>query len=266
MQYGAMNFPVMPVLQEIETLAGLGFDYLELAMDPPMAHHRRLSAMRSNIVDALGVSGIGLVCHLPTFVYTADLTESLRRASQEEMRKSLDVAALLGAQKVVLHPSTATGMGIFVLDQVKAYAFEFMEKMVDAANKLNLTICVENMFPRNRIGVTPKDFEALFDRFPGLKLTLDTGHAHIGDRRGRRLKAFVDRLGRRIGHVHISDNRGRLDDHLAVGQGSVKFKDLVRRLKAVGYDDTITLEVFHEDRRMLVRSRKRIQAMFARNR
>jgi hypothetical protein len=40
MRFGAMNFPVVPVLDEIETFARLGFDYLELAMDPPMAHHR----------------------------------------------------------------------------------------------------------------------------------------------------------------------------------------------------------------------------------
>ena len=49
MQFGAMNFPVTPVLDEIETFARLGFDYLELAMDPPMAHHSNLlpSANRS---------------------------------------------------------------------------------------------------------------------------------------------------------------------------------------------------------------------------
>jgi hypothetical protein len=44
MQFGAMNFPVTPVLDEIETFARLGFDYLELAMDPPMAHHSNLFA------------------------------------------------------------------------------------------------------------------------------------------------------------------------------------------------------------------------------
>ena len=34
MLYGAMNFPVSPVIQELETLAALGFDYLELTMLP----------------------------------------------------------------------------------------------------------------------------------------------------------------------------------------------------------------------------------------
>ena len=263
MKFGAMNFPVTPVLDEIETFARLGFDYLELAMDPPMAHHSTLSSCRPAITRALKVNGLGLVCHLPTFLSTADLTESLRRASLTEMHRSLEVAAELGAKKVVLHPSMAGGMGAYVLDTVKGYAFEFLSGIVDAARPLDVTICLENMFVRNRLGVEPEDFEEIFKAFPSLKLTLDTGHANIHDRRGRRLKELVNRFGPRIGHLHVSDNQGKRDDHLAVGQGTIKFADLVMRLKGVGYDDTFTLEVFDENRQMLVESRERIKAMFA---
>jgi sugar phosphate isomerase/epimerase len=110
--------------------------------------------------------------------------------------------------------------------------------------------------------VEPDDFEEMFQTFPSLKMTLDTGHANIDDRRGRRLKELVDRFGERIGHLHISDNKGKLDDHLAVGQGTVNFVRLVRHLKAAGYNDTVTLEVFDTNRKMLVESRKRLLAMF----
>jgi sugar phosphate isomerase/epimerase len=89
MRFGAMNFPVVPVLDEIESFARLGFDYLELAMDPPMAHYETLSSSRTAITRALKVNGLGLVCHLPTFLSTADLTQSLRQASMTEMRRSL---------------------------------------------------------------------------------------------------------------------------------------------------------------------------------
>jgi sugar phosphate isomerase/epimerase len=153
-------------------------------------------------------------------------------------------------------------MGAFVLDTVKGYAFDFLSQMVNAAAQLNITICLENMFPRNRLGVEPEDFEAVFTAFPALKLTLDTGHANIDDRRGRRLKGLVERFGRRIGHLHFSDNQGKVDDHLAVGQGTVGFAELVRRLKSAGYDETITLEVFDKNRGMLVESRERIKRLF----
>ena len=118
MQFGAMNFPVTPVLEEIATFAGLGFDYLELAMDPPMAHYHVLDSIRGRILEALSASGMGLVCHLPTFLSTADLTERIRTASVAEMHRSLDTAAALGAQKIVLHPSMAVGMGGYVLETV----------------------------------------------------------------------------------------------------------------------------------------------------
>ena len=262
MQFGAMNFPVTPVLDEIDAFARLEFNYLELAMDPPMAHHSILSSARKSITRALKANGLGLVCHLPTFVTTADLTESLRRASVMEMHRSLEVATDLGAGKVVLHPSMAGGMGAFVMDLVKGHAFDFLSEMVVAANRLGVIICLENMFPRNRLGVEPEDFEEIFKVFPSLKMTLDTGHANIDDRRGRRLRAMVEQFGRRINHLHISDNQGRIDDHLAVGQGTIKFADLVRRLKKAGYNDTVTLEVFDPNRKMLVASRERIRALF----
>ena len=262
MRFGAMNFPVVPALQEMETFARLGFDYLELAMDPPRGHYSILAALRSTIVRSLADFDMGLICHLPTFLTTADLTDSLRQASVAEMHASLKVAAELGAEKVVLHPSMASGMGAHTLETVKMHAFDFLAGMVAAAEQLDITICLENMFPRNRLGVEPDDFEEIFTQFPTLKLTLDTGHANIDDRRGRRLKGLVDRFGDRIDHVHVSDNLGRLDEHLAVGQGTVNFDDLVKRLKTIGYDDTITLEVFDPDRRLLVDSRTCIKAMF----
>ncbi|GAB6904338.1 TIM barrel protein, AP endonuclease family 2/xylose isomerase-like protein family [Desulfosarcina cetonica] len=263
MQYGAMNFPVAPVLDEIDAFARMGFDYLELAMDPPMAHHSILAAERKAIVNALKANQMGLVCHLPTFVSTADLTESIRRASVTEMRQSLGVAADLGAAKAVLHPSMAGGMGIFVLETVKGYLFDFLGEMVTAAEQLGMVLCLENMFPRYRMGVAVEDFEEIFEAFPALKMTLDTGHANIDDARGRRLKALAQRFEHRINHLHVSDNRGRVDDHLAVGQGTVRFDALVTHLKRVGYDQTITFEVFDENRRMLVESRERIKTLFA---
>lgn len=265
MQFGAMNFPVTPVLDEIDTFSRLGFDYLELAMDPPMAHHSILASQKNAITGALKTNGMGLVCHLPTFVTTADLTESLRQASVMEMHRSIAVAADLGARKVVLHPSMAGGMGALVLDVVKGYAFDFLSEMVETANRLGVDICLENMFPRNRLGVEPDDFDEIFETFPTLKMTLDTGHANIDDRRGRRLKTLIDQFGRRIGHLHISDNKGRVDDHLAVGQGTINFADLVRRLKKTGFDQTVTLEVFDANRDMLVASRERIRALFEDN-
>jgi sugar phosphate isomerase/epimerase len=120
------------------------------------------------------------------------------------------------------------------------------------------------MFPRNLLGVFPEDFAEIFQAFPALKLTLDSGHAHIDDSKGDRLQQLVQKFGRRIGHLHFSDNKGRRDDHLALGKGTINFQKLVRSLKEVGYDDTLTLEVFDQDRSRLVAGREQLQKLFAR--
>lgn len=259
MQFGAMNFPVKPVLHEIDTIARLGFDYIEIAMDPPMAHYSILSENQKAITNSLTANSLGVVCHLPTFVTTADLTESLRRASVTEMQRSLSVAADLGTQKAVLHPSMVFGMGTFVLETVKGFAFDFLGEIIDTAERLKITICLENMMPRNMLGVEPQDFSEIFSRFPTLMLTLDTGHAHIADYTGNRLSELVKQFGDRIGHLHFSDNLGYNDDHLAIGKGTIKFKELIKKISASGYDETLTLEIFETDRQTLVQSRKFVE-------
>jgi sugar phosphate isomerase/epimerase len=261
MLFGAMNFPVAPVPEEIETFAHLGFDYLELTMDPPQAHHQQLHAQRQTIVSLLQHHQLGLLCHLPTFLSTADLAPAIRRASLQEMLDSLEVAATLGAKKVVLHPSMIVGMGAYVVEKAKEYFLEFLAKMVVAARALDITICLENMMPRNILGVDPVFFDEIFSQFPLLKLTLDTGHANIGDDERMRLNTFLKRHGNRLGHVHISDNHGLRDDHIQVGGGIIDFVGFIHDLQAIGYNDTLTLEVFSDDRQMLLDSRERIQSL-----
>ena len=255
MIYGAMNFPVMPVIDEIHSFAGLGFDYLELTMDPPEAHYSIISENRLSIAKALADHGMGIVCHLPTFVSTADLTDSVRRASVTEMKRSLSVAADLGAEKAVLHPPMISGMGTHVPERVRGYALEFIADMLEMSEALGVTICLENMMPRNGFGVEPAELDMLFWRFPNLRFTLDTGHANLGERGRNRLNELVERFGERLGHLHLSDNRGVYDDHFPLGSGTIDFRQFARSLKKIGYDGTVTFEVFDEDRNLLAQSR-----------
>jgi sugar phosphate isomerase/epimerase len=261
MRYGAMNFPIRPVLAEIEEFAALGFDYLELTLDPPEAHHEKIRPARRRIARALEDHGMGLVVHLPTFVSTADLTEGIRNASVEEMLRAMDLAAAMDAEKVVMHPSTISGLGPLVMDLAMGYAEKSMQSMIGHGQALGLRVCLENMFPRCRAFFEPDHFDSIMARFPDLEITLDTGHANIDGSKGRRIFSFIRRFGDRIGHVHVSDNGGGRDEHLPVGRGNIDFPALVRRLHEVGYDETVTLEVFSEDRRLLAKSRDRLRRL-----
>jgi sugar phosphate isomerase/epimerase len=263
MRYGAMNFPVNPILEELEAISELGFDYLELTMDPPQAHYSIIRQQKKRLLKALDRKKMELVCHLPSFVYTADLTHGLREASLNEVIKSLEVAAELGCLKAVLHPSYIMGLGIFVMDQSREYALESLNAIMEKADQLDLLLCLENLFPKVHSLMEPEDFAEIFVKFPNLKMTLDTGHAHIQDPEGKRAIKFIERFPDKIEHIHVSDNLGEEDNHLPVGAGTVNFHGIVKALKGIGYNDTITLEVFSKDRDYLKISRNKIAAMFA---
>lgn len=262
MQYGAMNFPIKPVADELDEIAALGFDYLELTLDPPQAHYTAIRQQMDSLISALDAHAMNVICHLPTFVSTADLTDSIRDASLQEMFHSMEVAVELGAQKVVLHPGHIGGLGIYVKETALAHANESLTAIIDRGQELGLAVCLENMFPRCRAYFEPAHFEEILQQFPDLKLTLDTGHANIGAQNGRRILEFIEKFGARIGHLHISDNYGERDDHIAPGTGTIDFAKFVQALKQCGYDDTATLEIFSEDRRELKNSRDRFDHLF----
>lgn len=263
MQFGAMNFPIMPVLAEIETIAALGMDYLELAMDPPQAHYRQVLDQKSAIVKTLKANNLSLVCHLPTFIHTADLTESIRKASVDEALRSLETAAELGARKTVLHPGYISGLAIHVKERVLELALDSLATIARRAGQLGIVVCIENLFPHFSPYVCAEDFEPVFRSLPDLKLVLDVGHAFIGDKGGQRWQAFLSRFGDRLEHVHVSDNLGQRDDHLPIGAGTIPYKQVAKALRGIGYDKTMTLEIFVENRSVLVKSRQKIAGLMA---
>ena len=205
---------------------------------------------------------MGLICHLPSFLSTADLTERLREASMHEVFDCLETARELAPMKVVLHPSYITGLAKMVPDLANQYAAESLERIAQKAEDLRLVLCIENMFPGAGSIVDPDHFEPILQRYPNMKLTLDIGHANIGAKGDKRNLSFIDKLGSRIGHIHASDNLGKQDNHLPIGAGTVDFKKIVKRLKKIGYDETVTLEIFSNDKDYLRISKEKFAGLW----
>jgi sugar phosphate isomerase/epimerase len=264
MFYGAVNSPLRPILDEVKAIAELKFDYLELAMDPPYCDSKNLKKKKREIQERLAQHNLELVCHLPTFLSTADLTDGIRQASIDETLDSLEVAAEMEPLKVVLHPSYMMGLGTFLPDLARVHAMESLEIIVEKAHALGLCLCLENMFPRTQWLINPEEFVDILAKFPTANLLLDVGHAHIDDPKGEKCLRFIEMFPGRIGHVHVSDNFGKEDQHLPIGAGIIDFSRVVKALKGIGYDDTITLEVFSRDRDYLKISKKKMEEMFGR--
>src|ERR1700751_881594 len=69
---------------------------------------------------------------------------------------------------------------------------------------------------------------------------------------------YLDRLGSKLRHVHLSENDGTADQHLPLGaapRSTTDWPQHVKKLKATGYDGTITLAVFSPQRAYLLPAR-----------
>ncbi len=256
-----MNFPIKPLLKEIEEIGELGFDYLELTMDPPEGLPSKILTQKRFILESLQRYKMGMMGHLPTFVWTSDLYDSLRKASLQENFEALEAAAELGIEKVVLHPGFITGLGKFLPDKAKKYAMESLEAILRKSINLNITLCIENMFPQAHLFSQPEEFQSIFESFPEIRLTLDIGHANLGGGKNKSIE-FIRLHGYRIGHVHANDNFGKEDSHLPIGAGTIDFEKIMRGLKEAQYDETITLEVFSRDRDYLKLSKEKIKKLW----
>jgi sugar phosphate isomerase/epimerase len=255
--FGLMNSPLLPLPEELERIAASGFDFLELALDAPASDHHRALKHKPRLQTLLAAAGMGLLCHLPTFLYTADPCDAVRQASILEMRRSFEAAAALGADKVVMHPSPFSGLAPAMRGATLERCRENLEWACDRATELGLQLCLENMFPGYRAFFHPNDFDELLAAHPGLMLTLDVGHANLGSE-ACGAAAFLDRFPDRIGHLHFSDNGGTRDDHLPLGKGAIDFGSILDRLVRSGYKQGITLEIFSGDAADLEQSRQRM--------
>jgi sugar phosphate isomerase/epimerase len=102
--------------------------------------------------------------------------------------------------------------------------------------------------------------EYIFDKVDGLKVHVDFGHLFIFNDM-KEIRKFVLDYKNRIEHIHIHDNDGIFDKHLPLGKGDLDYREIVKILKEINYDKTITLEVF-TSKKDAVESRELIKKMW----
>ncbi|MEM3693466.1 MAG: sugar phosphate isomerase/epimerase [Candidatus Bathyarchaeia archaeon] len=261
MKLGAMNAPFLDILAEISLFGKMGFEFLDLTIEAPKAKPEALLAKRTAILDLLSVYGMGIVGHMPWFFEISHPYDSIRRAFLREGVKVLRTCAKLNASKATVHveshPSLwPTGFRRRFIDvQISSVAH-----LAKEAKSLGITLCVENITDRS---MRLEEFKHLFLEVPDAMFHLDVAHAALeggGEKRALKfMKVFKDRLV----HVHMSDNRcGEEDLHLPIGAGRIDWEKVVKGLKEIRYDGTITLEIHSPEREYLRFSKEKIQRLW----
>jgi sugar phosphate isomerase/epimerase len=252
MKIGAMNHPGRSLAAEIAWMAELKLDFIDLTLEPPAAATWQVKP--AEVSALLKDHNLGVVGHTAYYLPIGSSFESLRRAAIEELKRALEAFAEIGARWMNVHPDRHAP---FVDEPtVVARNIESLRQLVDFARPLKIGVMLENVpgWFNNATQLGP-----ILEAVPELGLHLDIGHCNL-DVPQNTAEELLTRYRHRLAHVHLHDNRGGHDDlHLALGMGTMDLPRYVRKVRASGYDDTITLEVFAPDRHYLAYSRERLR-------
>lgn len=252
MLIGAMNHPAKDILTEIAWMAELGLEFIDLTLEPPAAS--AWLADLQKIRAALDRHGMDVVGHTAYYLPLASPFEGLRQAAVEELRHCLMAFSAVGARWMNIHPDRHAPFhprSFYIEKNIAS-----MRELLPDCERLGVGLMIENL---------PGDFNnahqlgELLSAIPELGLHLDIGHANLMVDRNT-TPEILQRWGSRLRHVHLHDNKGgHADLHMPLGSGTVDYTGAVEELQKIGYDGTITLEVFTPDRHFFEYSRDRLR-------
>ena len=158
-------------------------------------------------------------------------------ASRRRIRADLTAAQALGCAKVVFH----TGFNPQV--SVTRYWREVVEGHsqwwpIALEEFPELTVCLENQYESD-----PALFREILQRadHPRLRMCLDVAHAHAFSTESQ--GDWFGAVGRWIAHMHWNDNHGDRDSHLAVGDGTLPWREIWETAGTLQAEPTIVLEM-----------------------
>lgn len=224
------------IVNVIELVKERGFDGLEIWVEHLWRDVENLKSFKQYLLS----SGLSYTLHGAVYdINIASCNPYIRKASVEQIRRSIETCALLEAPVLTIHPgrlsSSKGDMGLALKRQL-----ESLYEIMIYAEGCGIYIGLENMEDRKKeILLYPSDFKELFLQIQSkyLGVTLDLAHLMTLKRPDplKYMESFSP-----LFHVHLSDSTPN-QVHLPMGKGEVDLPSLLERLYGI-YNGTITIE------------------------
>ncbi|HDR73921.1 MAG TPA: sugar phosphate isomerase/epimerase [Methanoculleus sp.] len=180
------------------------------------------------IREVLGSTTLDVSVHAPySDLNLASLNYPIYRESIRQMSRCVEAAAEF-TDRVTIHPGYLSPAAKLVPEHVWDLHKAALAEIGAVARDVGVLATLENMpdIP-NFFCQVPDELFGMADGIEGVGITLDVGHAHTMGM----VDAFLRRIGE-VDHVHIHDNDGTRDAHLALGEGTIDWKDVGSRVAA----------------------------------
>ena len=163
------------------------------------------------------------------------------------MQRSVEACSMLGIPVTVMHTSFSQEYKYPVdRDGYFEYNRKFVDDVLKAAEKFNVTLCIENTSNGNangcyfpRTGAEMNDFITYMNH-PLLGACWDTGHAAMDQKFDQ--YSELKELGSNLKAVHVHDNGIHSDQHLAPYCGKLQLDSIVKGLLDIDYKGSFTFE------------------------
>ncbi len=176
----------------------------------------------------------------------ASFYESDRQKAADNIKAWLQRAAALGAVVCIQHPTTnRSSVDVEGIDPFMRQISKSLETLLPEAEKLGITIAIENMVPRShgRFCSQPEHMSTLLKEFEGSNLgtCLDTGHANISGG-VEVMEGFFNAMESSLVAFHLQDNAGDRDSHLAPGHGTIEWRVVFGRIAKIDFRRPVCIE------------------------
>jgi sugar phosphate isomerase/epimerase len=156
------------------------------------------------------------------------------QAACNEIIACVEDCAAHGIPTLVMHPENKSGTETVELPTSFTIGIERIKRVIDAAEKSNVNIAVENMS-------RPEYLESIFTNIQSKKLgfCFDSGHCNVFTPAVDLLSLYGDKLMA----LHLHDNDGVDDWHSLPFSGYIAWDEIAVKLNRFSYDGAIALEV-----------------------
>jgi len=240
-----------------------GIRYLDLKVDVfPNAMESLTPERIKGIRDVCDKHDIHVGIHTASAVNMAEYSPDIRDGAERYMINHMDACKKLGGEWMVIHAGYHFTSDV----QLRMEAgLERIKRMVDYAEKIDLTLLLENMnwepddAEVHYLAHNVEETKYYFDRLdsPHLRWAFTANHAHIVE---DGVDAFLEAFDiKRCDEVRLADCwRNGKEEHLFPGKGDFDFPALFSKLDKLGFEGHYmnafgTLEDMIEGREVLAR-------------
>lgn len=260
--YSTLPFLHLHPLEAVQTCLLNGADNVEVFMEGP-----KWSSMTDSERKKLAKELKQLPCqysvHPPQF--DLNLSSSWRTVQEtalKEYKKAIYFAGEIHASYIVIDPGYRH-LSLTSLKDARKMAKKGIEALLAEAESCNVRIGIENGPVSRKALFNEDEFVSFVQSFnhPRVGAVLDTGHAQLAN---WEIARVINNLDSSLLAVHLNDTSGRVDNHLPLGKGVIKWKSVFDELNQLTNHVNLVLELnlrtnadsLHESRRYIINAMK----------